>query len=177
MAEVDVYVKIFLSTLSVLIVAFNAFVWCLVCFKKTLRTYTNWLIVSLTLSYILVGRVLLPMFLTKHSSMVTDYVVSVILLSSVSNLCMVSYVRYKAVIKPLEYRCWIPKMFTKAVILSWLIPVIFSLVPLFWNTDTKLKIHKAYIICLQLFGFVVPCFFIELPTFEFSRKFDEVPER
>ena len=88
-----------------------------------------------------------------------------------ANLCSVTYDRYIAIIKPLEYQYRAQKMFKRAVILSWLIPVIFSLLPLFWYTDPELKIHRVYMICLQSFGVVVPFIFI---AFAYIRIFKEV---
>ena len=171
MAESNVYLVASLSTLAVLTVVFNVFVCFLVYFNRALRKYTNWLIVSLAVSDILTGGALFPMHLIKPSSVVTNFLAGIILLSSVANLCSLTYDRYIAIIKPLEYQYRVPKMFKRAVILSWLIPVICSLLPLFWNTDPELKIHKVYIICLQLFGVIVPFIFI---AFSYIRIFKEV---
>ena len=171
MATLHVSYLVSLSTLSVLVVVFNVFVCCLVCMNKALRTYTNGFIVSLALSDILTGGVLFPMILSKPSSLATGYLTCVIVLSSSCNLSSVTYVRYVAIMKPLRSRYLVPKMFKKAVVFSWLIPIIFSLLPLFWNTNYELQIHKVYIICAQVFGFVVPCVFI---TFAYVRMFKEV---
>ena len=171
MATLHVSYLVSLSTLSVFVVVFNVFVCCLVCMNKALRTYTNGFIVSLALSDILTGGVLLPMILSKPSSLATAYLTCVIVLSSSCNLSSVTYVRYVAIMKPLRSRYLVPKMFKKAVVFSWLIPIIFSLLPLFWNTNYELQIHKVYIICAQVFGFVVPCVFI---AFAYVRIFKEV---
>ena len=171
MATLHVSYLVSLSTLSVLVVVFNVFVCCLVCMNKALRTYTNGFVVSLALSDILTGGVFFPMILSKPSSLATGYLTCVIVLSSSCNLSSVTYVRYVAIMKPLRSRYLVPKMFKKAVVFSWLIPIIFSLLPLFWNTNYELQIHKVYIICAQVFGFVVPCVFI---TFAYIRMFKEV---
>ena len=171
MATLHVSYVVSLSTLSVLIVVFNVFVCCLVCMNKALRTYTNGFVVSLALSDILTGGVALPMMLSKPSSLAAVYLTSIILLSSSCNLSSVTYVRYVAIMKPLRSRYLVPKMFKKAVVSSWLIPIVFSLLPLFWNTNYELQIHKVYIICAQVFGFVVPCVFI---AFAYVQIFKEV---
>ena len=160
-----------LSILSVLVVVMNVFVCCLVCINKALRTYTNGFIMSLALSDILTGGVLFPMVLSKPSSLATGYLICMILLSSSCNLSSVTYARYVAIMKPLRSRYLVPKMFKKAVIFSWLMPIIFSSLPLFWNTNYELQIHKVYTICVQVFGFVVPCVFI---AFAYVRMFKEV---
>ena len=171
MATLHVSYLVSLSTLSVLVVVINVFVCCLVCMNKALRTYTNWFIVSLALSDILTGGVFFPMILSKPSSLANGYLTCVIFLSSSCNLSSVTYVRYVAIMKPLRSRYLVPKMFKKAVVFSWLMPIIFSLLPLFWNTNYELQIHKVYIICAQVFGFVVPFVFIAVA---YVRIFKEV---
>ena len=171
MATLHVSYLVSLSILSVLVVVMNVFVCCLVCINKALRTYTNGFIMSLALSDILTGGVLLPMVLSKPSSLATGYLICMILLSSSCNLSSVTYARYAAIMKPLRSRYLVPKMFKKAVIFSWLMPIIFSSLPLFWNTNYELQIHKVYNICVQVFGFVVPCVFI---AFAYVRMFKEV---
>lgn len=167
----EIYFTSSLSILAVLIVLSNVCVCCLVCFNKALRTYPNWLIVSLAVSDILTGGVLLPLYLNEPSSVVPGYLACIILLSGVANLCSVTYDRYIAIMKPLEYPYRSPVMFTRALVLSWLFPIIYSLLPLLWNTDPTRGIHKAYIICLQFFGIVFPYIFI---TFAYVRIFRQV---
>ena len=167
----NIYVVVSLSILSVFIVVSNFCVCLLVYLKKTLRTNTNWLMVSLAVSDILTGGVLLPVYLIEPYSVVTGYLVCLILLWGVANLCAVTYDRYIAIIKPLEYSYRAPKILKRALILSWLLPAIYSLLPLFWNTNQALTIHKAYMVCLQFFGIVVPYIFI---TFAYVRMFRHV---
>ncbi|XP_078357110.1 adenosine receptor A2b-like [Oculina patagonica] len=167
----NIYVVVSLSILSVLIVVSNFCVCFLVYLKKALRTNTNWLMVSLAVSDILTGGVLLPVYLVKPTSIVTGYLVSIILLSGVANLCAVTYDRYVAVMKPLEYPSRAPKILKRSIILSWLLSIVYSLLPLFWDTNPALIIHKAYMVCLQFFGIIVPYIFI---TFAYVRIFKQV---
>ena len=169
--EQNIYVVVSLSILSVFIVVSNFCVCLLVYLKKALRTNTNWLMVSLAVSDILTGGILLPVYLIEPNSVVTGYLVCLILLWGVANLCAVTYDRYIAIIKPLEYPYRAPKILKRALVLSWLLPAIYSLLPLFWDTNPDLKIHKAYMVCLELFGVVVPYIFI---TFAYVRIFKQV---
>ena len=167
----NIFVMVFLSIFSLFIVTSNSCVCLLVISKRALRTTTNWLMVSLAVSDILIGGVLLPVYLIEPFSIVTGYLVSVILLSGVANLCAVTYDRYVAVIKPLEYPYRAPKIRRRAPLLSWLLSLIYSLLPLFWNTDVNLTVHKVYMICLQVFGIIVP---YTLMTLAYVRMFMEV---
>ena len=167
----NIFVVVFLSIFSLFIVVSNSCVCLLVYLKKALRTNTNWLMVSLAVSDILTGGVLLPVYLIKPTSIVTSYLVCIILLSGVANLCAVTYDRYVAIMKPLEYPYRAPKILKRALILSWLVSSIYSLLPLFWNTDPTLTVHKVYMICLQFFGIIVP---YTLMTFAYVRMFKQV---
>ena len=157
-----------LGILSVIVVLANCSVCALVCFNKTLRTYTNWLILSLAVSDILTGGVLLPLILIKPTSLVTGYVIAIILLSGVANICAVTYDRYVAIIKPLLYPYRAPKFSKRAIVASWLIPTIYTLLPLAWDTNPTQTIHIVYVVCLEFFGVVVPYMFI---TFAYVRIF------
>ena len=161
----------FTWSLSVLIVVSNVFVCSLVCCNKTLRSHTNRLIVSLAVSDILTGGVLLPLILIKPSSVILGYFVSIKILSGVANLCSITYDRCIAIMKPLEYQSRAPNILKRALILSWLLPAIYSLLPLLWSSDPSCKIHKAYIIGLEFFGIVLPFLFI---TVAYIRIFREV---
>lgn len=152
------YIVIPLSILSIAIVLFNVAVCCLVCCNKKLRTFTNGFIVSLAISDIMVGAILFPCYLTNPfgTAEFIGYIVSIILLAGVANLCTVTYDRYLALSHPLTYKYRVSKIFVKAIIASWTIPIIYSLLPLIWRTDMKLPIHKIYIIGLQVFGVMIP---------------------
>ena len=167
----EIPVSVSLGILSVIIVVANFFACALVCFNKTLRTYTNWLVLSLAVSDILTGGVLLPIVLIKPTSLVTDYFITLILLSGVANICAVTYDRYVAIMKPLLYPYLAPKIFKRAIVVSWLIPTIYSVLPLAWNTNPTKTIHIVYIVCLEVFGVVVPYIFI---TFAYVRIFRQV---
>ena len=167
----QIYVSVFLGILSVIIVVANCSICALVCFNKTLRTYTNWLVLSLAVSDILTGGVLLPFILIKPTSLVTDYFIAVILLSGVDNICAVTYDRYVAIIKPLLYPYLAPKFFKKAIVASWLIPTIYTVLPLAWDKNPTKTIHIVYLVCLELFGVVVPFVFV---TIGYVRIFRQV---
>ena len=158
----DLYIKVSLGVLSVLIVAANLFVISLVCLNRVPRTYTNWLTVSLAVSDILTGGILFPMLIMRPTHAVADYLSSMILLWGVANICALTYDRYVAIIKPLHYTYRIPEIFKKTIITVWLFPTIYSLLPLFWRDDRSKIIHLVYLVCLELTGVIIPYFFITI---------------
>ncbi|XP_078356385.1 histamine H2 receptor-like [Oculina patagonica] len=169
----EISLTISLGILSVLIVVSNVSVCALVCFNKTLRTYTNWLIVSLAISDILTGGVFLPLTLIKPTSVITTYLTAIILLSGVANICAVTYDRHAAIMKPLHYPCRAPMLFKRAIVVAWLIPIIYSLLALAWpwDEDPNLTIHVVYVVVLEILGVVVPYIFL---TFAYVRIFRQV---
>ena len=141
-----------LTMLSVLIVAANLFVVSLVGLKRVPRTSTNWLTVSLAVSDILTGGILFPMLVIGLAHIVVDYLLTMILLWGVANICALTYDRYVAITKPLHYTYRIPEIFKKTIIAVWLFPTIYCLLPLFWRTDLSKTIHLVYLVCLEFVG-------------------------
>ena len=167
----EIPVSVSLGILSVIIVMANCSVCALVCFNKTLRTYTNWLVLSLAVSDILTGGVFLPIVLIKPASLVTNYFIALILLSGVANTCAVTYDRYVAIIKPLLYPYLAPKLLQRALVVSWMVPAIYTVLPLAWDTNPTKTINFVYMVCLEIFGVVVPYIFI---IFAYVRIFRQV---
>ena len=167
----EIYVSVSLGILSVITVVANCSVCALVCLHKTLRTYTNWLVLSLAVSDILTGGVLLPILLLKPSSIVTDYFTTLIMLSGVANICAVTYDRYVAIIKPLLYPYLAPKFFKRTIAVSWLIPTICTVLPLAWDKNPTKTINTVYLVCSEFFGIIVPFIFV---IFAYVRIFREV---
>ena len=145
--------KVSLSIISVFIVVSNVFVCVL-----SLRRYTNWLIVPLAIS-------------SPHRSSQAKYFTTMMLLSGVANISAVPYDRYVAIIKPLQYPHCAQKLFNRAIVVSWLLPVIYTLFRLFWDGDVTQTIHIAYTVVLEVLSVVVPYIFI---TFAYVRIFRQV---
>lgn len=149
---------IILSCTSVFIVAANAIVCVFVLTNVRLRTYTNGFLVSLAVSDVLTGGLLLPVNLSGPDSVVASlegYLVAFVLLSGVGNICLVTWDRYIAVAKPFDYKKVVKRHFTKLIIVTWATALVISLLPLTWQTDSNV-IHKVYLFCLMGFFVVIP---------------------
>ena len=113
---------------------------------------------------------MLPFTLIKPTSPVTDYFIALILLSGVANICAVTYDRHVAIIKPLFYPYRAPKFFKRAMLASWLIPTIYTVLPLAWDANPTKAIHIVYMVCLEVFGVVVRYIFITVAYIQIFRQ-------
>ena len=134
-----------IAILSVLVVLANVTICFLVIANKSLRTYTNGFLVSLAISDILLGGVLFPVLLTIPESIASGYLISVVLLSGVASHCCITFDRFIAVRHPFSYSYLIEKYFAKVLLTAWIVAVAFSLIPLCWDTNSQLTVHKVYI--------------------------------
>jgi len=150
---------VILSCTSVFIVAANAIVCVFVLTNVRLRTYTNGFLVSLAVSDILTGGLLFPVHLSGPDSAVASvegYLIAFVLLSGIGNICLVTWDRYIAVAKPFDYKKILKSHFTKLIIVTWAVALVISLLPLTWQTDANVIIHKVYLFCLMGFFVLIP---------------------
>ena len=138
----------------------NILVCAMVYFNKKLRTMTNYLVVSLSVSDLLVAIVFVPVYIIDHyaNTIIGGYFVAFILLATVFNLCGVTYERYIALTRPFRYRTIMSCQKVSAIIaISWIIPLLLSLLPLAWNTDVKSTFHKVYLAIVLVTCIFIPC--------------------
>ena len=150
------FVDASIAIISVLIFVLNFSVYFLMYHNKCLRTYSNGFICSLALSDLLTGTVILPLFLINANTEVLQYLISIILLSGVANLCVVTYDRYVAVTAPLQHSSKIAENFVKILTITWFVPIVYSLLPLIWGAEKALHVHKIYVFVELIAGILVP---------------------
>lgn len=111
----------------------NGFVIFLVAKNRRLHSSANWLILSLAVADFGVGVVVYPLayFCRSPTPCNFNLFISFFWLfvnSSVTNLCVLTWDRYAAIVHPLRYNTSMTERHTRTVILAaWLIPLVISL--------------------------------------------------
>jgi len=157
-----------LGILGVLITLENLLVCFLVYRFRKLRTFTNGFVVSLALSDVLFGAVLIPVNISDQNNPANGYLISFILFANVTNLFAVTLDRYLAVMNSLRYSYTMTKNFAKIISTAWILPIPLTVLPLAWNTgSTAETIYLLFIVI----GVLVPYIFI---LFAYIKIFREV---
>lgn len=157
-----VVLNVVLGILGTLIALENIVVCILVIRFKSLRTYTNGFIVSLAVADILYGALIIPLFLANASEVVNSYILSMVLLANITTLMSVTFDRYLIVLHPFVYETFMGRYFIVVLITSWFVPILVSLIPLFYSSDFTQLEHKIYVYFLVILGVVIPYLLILL---------------
>ncbi|KAK3707192.1 hypothetical protein QZH41_007170 [Actinostola sp. cb2023] len=139
----------------------------LVCFLvykyKSMRNFTNRFVVSLAVSDILTGIVILCQYLIGFKNrIVINIAYAIVMLSGVTNLCAVTYDRYIAVTQPLRYLNIMQKHCHKLLVGVWVISLAVSTLPVIWEGKGEKSGHKIYVILVQILFIGIPFIFIIL---------------
>lgn len=164
-----IYFAIPLGCLLVLIVVTNICVCLLVYTYNSLRTFTNGLVVSLAVSDVLTGALVLPLYITVPAFPGTNYIVSVVMLTGIANQCAVTLDRYLAVKRPFIYHAVMEKHFWKLIAASWVIPIAISLIPLSFDSEKSLE-YRIYLFLLQGLCVIVPYVFVFVAYYQIFQQ-------
>ena len=160
-----------LTAIAVVIIFLNGVVCYLIYRNKNLRTYTCGFIVSLSLSDILIGGVLLPVYIFFPGPQMNGYITAICLNINVSSITAVTFDRYISITYPLKYENFFMKNFRRILVLSWLLPFLVSLLPLAWGTQTSSTEHNVYLISCLIVCVLMPYMFI---IYAYTKIFKEV---
>lgn len=148
-------VVVLMST-SVLVTLSNAAIILMVVFIKKLRTSTNYFVLSLAISDMLTGAVVLPLNIMSYLPTFTPFLNFFILTSGVLNACALTWDRYLAVMNPFQYKNKIEMQYKKILVAIWSTSVLFTLIPLAWEGDVTLAINRYYSILVLITFIVLP---------------------
>lgn len=166
-------VRLPLSFLALLVMVANIIVCALVYVNtnKDMRTYTNSFVVSLAISDILTGVVIFFQYLVGFKSpSVLNVAYALVMLGGVTNLCAVTFDRYLAVMKPLQYNLRICSSYRKIIVACWGVSVLVSVLPLTWGGNVNTILHKIYIFAVLIVGIIAPFGFIFFADFCIFRQ-------
>ena len=164
-------VQVSLGFVAFTITVLNILVCLLVYFNRNLRTFTNGYVVSLAISDILVGAAFLPGYIAMPGQSMNGYLIAIILNVNAANISAVTYERWLAIINPLRYDYFMTKYFLKILITAWTLPIIISLIPLAWETQTQTTVHKVYLGSSIAFCILIPYAFT---IYAYCRIFKEI---
>ena len=158
-------------SLSILTIAGNVFIVCLVCRGRRLRTKTNVFVVSLAVADFCVGLVaFLPLFVCEKitgcspgafkENRAVELIRWLFAYASVTNLCSLVLDRYIAVVKPLKYLTFMTrKRVSQMIFLSWALSIFvifpFVLTWLAFNDNSSLFLINYWI--MMIFFEFLPC--------------------
>lgn len=159
--EPDHTPAISLTVIGCAVVISNALV-CILFFRyRTLRTIANTFIVSLAISDLMVATVFLPTYLAKLT--VTPYIIAYILFAYLFNFCGITWDRFQAVINPLTYRSRVTRAIVyKILALVWTMPLVLSIIPIFWEYRDGIKIaadsiYQGFLVTIVMICTILIC--------------------
>jgi len=153
--------EIFLLPICFIAVIENILVCLMICYYRNLRTTTNIFIFGLCVTNCLFAGVLLPMHCFQRAKEAYLYLTIIIILIYICNLTAVTIERYIAIIKPLHYAHIITKKRAiRTVIVCYLAPTLYCLLPIAWKAKQKSIVHKVYISITLLVFLIFPLLLI-----------------
>ena len=159
--------KVGLVIVGVLTIFGNGTVMYFIISKHRLRTKTNFMVISLAVSDLLVGTCIIPSFLAcmyvSCDNLLSKLFYDAFLFVSVCNLCCITFDRFLAVTRPLRYHMSITrKTVISMIVVSWIVPSIVSLVPVTWlysntNLDDQMTNNKIFYTLQVVVFMFCPC--------------------
>ena len=154
------------ALIEVLILLANGVLASIIIKSSRLHHSANWFILSLAVSDLLFGAVLIPSsmmcnFWLSCNDAVQWVLADLVVYVSIANVCVMSLDRLAAVEFPMRYQIMVVPRVKQWIILSWLVPAIVSAVPFSWLfVESGAAIVQINIIfrAVQLLVFeLVPC--------------------
>ena len=170
-----IWFRVGLVIVGVLTLFGNGLVVYLIITRRRLHNNTNFMVISLAVSDLVVGSCIIPSFLAcmyvECDNLLSKLFYDAFLFVSVCNLCCITFDRFLAVTRPLRYHMKITrKAVITMIVVSWIVPSIVSLVPVTWlysdtNPESQTTNNKIfYTIQVAVFMFC-PCLIMLIAYF------------
>jgi len=151
--------NISLTVIGIIIAVANGTIFLVFFSNRSLRTLTNYFVLSLAVCDFFVGTILLPIQVWSPNPDVLGPLIAFMLVASLTNICGCTYDRYVAVQDPLRYHAILtPSKVRKVILWIWTVPLVVALIPQTWlHLKTKTKnIQNIYVGFLS-FGILLAC--------------------
>nr|QBL02595.1 biogenic amine-like GPCR [Tripedalia cystophora] len=156
-----------LIAMSILIVIGNGLVCIAFIYNRRLRSITNHFVVSLAVSDLLVGAILVPFYINNSDDVhIVPPMIIFNLVASLANICGCTYDRYIAIECPLRYKSILTKRRIAFILtIVWITPVLLAPIPKIWELEgRKLGFTKSSLILatriyigIITFGILLAC--------------------
>lgn len=165
-------------TISIMAITGNGLVVWLITTRSKLHNTTNWFILSLAVSDLLVGLIITPLYIACKELETCDvYLKSVFeelfLYESIFNLCAVTVDRYIAIVYPLKYpNCLTTAGSVKTIAVSWGIPLVNFGLHFSWlyaDPATRTTWFRIFTIMETIFLVAIPCILLMVANVQIIR--------
>ncbi|XP_032241212.1 histamine H2 receptor [Nematostella vectensis] len=161
MSKDNLGTQISLAVISMCGMTMNALVCYIVYKHRTMRNYTNCLVVSLACSDVIMAAVLFCQYLISfHSPTASNILYAIAMFSGIANLCAVTFDRHTAVTQPLRYLNLMSRYFRRIVVCVWIGSIVLSVLPVLWVGEGSSDGHAAYVITTLVVCILTPFLFI-----------------
>eukprot|EP00794_Sanderia_malayensis_P020179 gene20179-22154_t len=170
--------RISLTVVAIVVTIANSIVIIVYFFNKLLQNIANRFVLSLAVSDLLVGCILIPLMAWKPLSPAVGPITSLSLWASLTNLCGCTYDRYNAIKNPLLYSAIMTNSrFTTQMFVIWIVPIVFAALPQIWlinpsalnmgPTDVAIAM-RIYIGCMTSLVMIICLALIAIYIYIFS---------
>ena len=144
-----------------LAIILNILVCHLIVTSHRLKTPTNVFVFSLCVCNINFAGLLIPMHCFNIGTLIYSYITLITVLTYIGNLTAVTSERLFSIVNPFRYQTLMTiQNAIKSTLTAWTVPLLYSILPLFWGSDPTLVVHKIYITGTLVIFLIIPLFFI-----------------
>lgn len=142
------------------IVLFNGIVWFLFLHCRRLRQTSNYFLMSLSAAHISIGFLAVPLYvmtqLSEQLCIVSTSIFYYVLSTCILNMYLVTYERYLAILRPLEYNTRMRKRDVLILIsMAWIFPLFLTIVDILFRTVRTIRPFTAGYVVYHWFQSIV----------------------
>jgi len=145
-----------LLPVAIAIILSNGVVLALISRRKSLRTKSNYMLLSLAICDLLTGAINIPYFILFSFEVVTYILHTLLSVSAAYHILFINAEKYLAIMRPLRHHLVTKKIVFNILLGIWMISTLIAVIPVVWNESSSRLlcyiIHSA--ICLLVVFFI-----------------------